>query len=61
MIPKGSQEKGHIRTGAGVYPLQLFPSIQPNISRNVTASTQIVFERHKLSQRSAARPEGDRP
>jgi hypothetical protein len=31
----------------------LFPVIQPNISRNVTASVQILFEPHKLFQHSA--------
>lgn len=39
----------------------LFPSIQPNVSRNVTASIQILFEPHKLFQHSAAGGLGDRP
>jgi len=32
----------------------LFPVIQPNVSRNVTAAVQILFEPHKLFQHSAA-------
>jgi hypothetical protein len=45
----------------------LFPVIQPNVSRNVTATIQILFEPHKLFQRSAASESspamapGDRP
>jgi hypothetical protein len=38
----------------------LFPSIQPNVSRNVAASIQILFEPHKLLQHSSADP-GDWP
>jgi len=32
----------------------LFPVIQPNVSRNVTAGVQILFEPHKLFQHSGA-------
>jgi hypothetical protein len=32
----------------------LFPAIQPNVSRNVTAAVQILFEPRKLFQHSAA-------
>lgn len=32
----------------------LFPVIPPNVSRNVTAAVQILFEPHKLFQHSAA-------
>ena len=45
----------------------LFPVIQPNVSRNVTATVQILFEPHKLFHRStsnesgAAVTPGDRP
>jgi len=45
----------------------LFPVIQPNVSRNVTATIQILFEPHKLFQHSAASESspamapGDRP
>jgi Capsule assembly protein Wzi len=44
----------------------LFPVIQPNVSRNVTATVQILFEPRKLFQRSAANDgatlgTGDRP
>ncbi len=39
----------------------LFPSIQPNVSRNVAASIQILFEPHKLFQHSAAGGLGVRP
>ncbi|PYU67926.1 MAG: capsule assembly Wzi family protein [Acidobacteria bacterium] len=45
----------------------LFPVIQPNISRNVTAAIQILFEPHKLfrhsaaSEPGAAMAPGDRP
>jgi membrane-associated phospholipid phosphatase len=45
----------------------LFPVIQPNVSRNVTAAVQILFEPHKLFQHSAtnvpgaALETGDRP
>ena len=39
----------------------LFPVIQPNISRNVTAAVQILFEPHKLFQHSAANAPGDQP
>jgi hypothetical protein len=39
----------------------LFPSIQPNVSRNVAATVQILFEPHKLFQHSAAGGPGDRP
>jgi len=45
----------------------LFPAIQPNVSRNVAAAVEILFEPHKLFQRSAASaPDaasapGDRP
>jgi len=38
----------------------LFPVIQPNVSRNVTAAVQILFEPHKLFQHSAASAPGDR-
>jgi membrane-associated phospholipid phosphatase len=37
----------------------LFPAIQPNISRNVTAAVQILFEPHKLFQHSAASGSSD--
>src|SRR6202158_1822014 len=36
----------------------LFPVIQPNVSRNVTAAVQILFEPHKLFQHSAANASG---
>jgi membrane-associated phospholipid phosphatase len=36
----------------------LFPVIQPNVSRNVTAAVQILFEPHKLFQHSAANTPG---
>jgi hypothetical protein len=36
----------------------LFPVIQPNVSRNVTATVEIMFEPHKLFQHSAASPPG---
>ncbi len=39
----------------------LFPAIQPNVSRNVAASIQILFEPHKLFQHTAAGGVGDRP
>ena len=39
----------------------LFPVIQPNVSRNVTAAVQILFEPHKLFQHSAANAPGDQP
>jgi hypothetical protein len=39
----------------------LFPSIQPNVSQNVAASIQILFEPHKLFQHTAAGGAGDRP
>jgi Capsule assembly protein Wzi/PAP2 superfamily len=39
----------------------LFPAIQPNIARNVTAAVQISFEPHKLFQHSAANTQGDQP
>ena len=39
----------------------LFPSIQPNVSRNVAASIQILFEPHKLFQHSDTYGSGDRP
>ena len=44
----------------------LFPAIQPNISRNVTAAVQLLFEPHKLFQHSADAQgatlgRGDRP
>jgi hypothetical protein len=39
----------------------LFPVIQPNISRNVTATVQILFEPHKLFHHSAASGPGDQP
>jgi hypothetical protein len=39
----------------------LFPVIQPNVSRNVTASVQILFEPHKLFQHSAANGQGGQP
>jgi hypothetical protein len=39
----------------------LFPSIQPNVSRNVTAAVQILFEPHKLFQHSAPSGPVDRP
>jgi hypothetical protein len=37
----------------------LFPVIQPNVSRNVTATVQILFEPHKLFQHSAATASGN--
>jgi len=36
----------------------LFPVIQPNASRNVTAAVQILFEPHKFFQRSAKSAQG---
>jgi len=36
----------------------LFPVIQPNVSRNVTAAVQILFEPHKLFQHSATNAQG---
>jgi len=39
----------------------LFPVIQPNLSRNVTAAVEILFEPHKLFQHSAANAPGDQP
>jgi len=39
----------------------LFPEIQPNVSRNVTATVQILFEPHKLFQHSAAGAPGATP
>ena len=39
----------------------LFPAIQPNVSRNVTSTIQILFEPHRLLQHSAADAPGDRP
>src|SRR5467141_3056680 len=36
----------------------LFPVIQPNASRNVTATVQILFEPHKLFQRPAVNAQG---
>jgi hypothetical protein len=39
----------------------LFPAIQPNVSRNVTASAQILFEPHKLFQHAVATGPGDQP
>jgi hypothetical protein len=39
----------------------LFPSIQPNVSRNLAASVQILFEPHKLFQHSGSSGPGDRP
>ncbi len=36
----------------------LFPVIQPNVSRNVTAAVQILFEPHKLFPHSAANAPG---
>jgi hypothetical protein len=39
----------------------LFPSIQPNASRNVAAAVQILFEPHKLFQHSAPGESGDQP
>ena len=39
----------------------LFPSIQPNASRNVAASIQILFEPQKLFERSTAGRQVDRP
>jgi membrane-associated phospholipid phosphatase len=39
----------------------LFPVIQPSVSRNVTATVQILFEPHKSFQHSAANAPGDRP
>jgi len=43
------------------YERWLFPVIQPNVSRNVTATVQIQFEPYKLFQHSAANAPGDRP
>jgi membrane-associated phospholipid phosphatase len=40
------------------HELWLFPVIQPNASRNVTAAVQILFEPHKLFQHSAANAPG---
>jgi len=37
----------------------LFPAIQPNISRNISASMELLFEPHKLLQRAAANSPGD--
>ncbi len=37
----------------------LFPVIQPNVSRNVTAGVQILFEPHQIFQHSAASAPGD--
>jgi len=37
----------------------LFPVIQPNVSRNVTATVQILFEPHKLFQHSAPTASGN--
>jgi hypothetical protein len=37
----------------------LFPAIQPNVSRNVTAAVEILFEPHRLFQHSAASRSGD--
>jgi hypothetical protein len=37
----------------------LFPVIQANVSRNVTATVQILFEPHKLFQHSATNASGD--
>jgi len=39
----------------------LFPAIQPNVSRNVAATVQILFEPHKLFHDSAAGKLGDLP
>jgi membrane-associated phospholipid phosphatase len=39
----------------------LFPVIQPNVSRNVTASVQILFAPHKLFRHSGANAPGDQP
>jgi len=36
----------------------LFPVIQPNVSRNVTATVQILFEPHKLFQHPAVNAQG---
>src|SRR6266446_8471459 len=36
----------------------LFPVIQPNVSRNVTAVVQILFEPHKLFHRSTSSESG---
>jgi hypothetical protein len=43
------------------YERWLFPAIQPNVSRNMTAAAQLLFEPHKLFQHSAANTPGDRP
>jgi hypothetical protein len=43
------------------YERWLFPVIQPNASRNVTATVQILFEPQKLFKHSAASAPGDRP
>jgi Capsule assembly protein Wzi/PAP2 superfamily len=43
------------------YERWLFPVIQPNASRNVTAAVQILFEPQKLFKHSAANAAGDRP
>jgi len=40
------------------YERWLFPVIQPNVSRNVTATVQILFEPHKLFQHSTANASG---
>jgi hypothetical protein len=39
----------------------LFPVIQPNVSRNVTAAVQILFEPRKVFQHSAANGPGSQP
>jgi membrane-associated phospholipid phosphatase len=39
----------------------LFPSIQPNVSRNVAASVQVLFEPQKLFEHSIPGGLGDRP
>jgi hypothetical protein len=39
----------------------LFPCIQPNVSRNLAASMEILFEPHKLLQHPASRNAGDMP
>ena len=39
----------------------LYPSIQPNASRNLTAAMQILFEPHRIIQHSAASVRGDQP
>jgi hypothetical protein len=40
------------------YERWLFPVIQPNVSRNVTAAVQVVFEPHKLFQHPAVNVQG---